>query len=324
MSGNGRHRRPRQAPALFVTAGVTGAGLALPLLTAGGAQAADGATWDRVAKCESGGLWSANQDNGYYGGLQLSLDTWEEYGGTDYAERPDLASRGEQIAVAEQILSKEGLQGWPSCALDGGLTEDSAPSKDSDTGDLPIVGDIAGDRSPSAPETSEPSNLVPEPGASDTIDPAPTPSPSETGSDTSGDKGEGGDAEGDADTPAPSESPASKQSAPSDTGSPDTGSPDTSAPHSGAPDAGAGKHRGQPAQEEHQNDGRSGRGDHAGEAEEDGGGKSGEHRVRAGESLSGIAAEHGLSGGWHELYEQNRDTVGADPGLIRPGQLLHL
>ncbi|NYV78542.1 peptigoglycan-binding protein LysM, partial [Streptomyces sp. UH6] len=48
LSGNGRHRRPRQAPAVVVAAGVTGSALALPLFAATGASAADGATWDRV------------------------------------------------------------------------------------------------------------------------------------------------------------------------------------------------------------------------------------------------------------------------------------
>ncbi|RCG17858.1 LysM peptidoglycan-binding domain-containing protein [Streptomyces diacarni] len=114
-SGNGRHRRPRQAPALFVAAGVTGAGIALPLLGATGAHAADASPWDRVADCESGGVWSANNGHGYYGGLQLDLDTWKYYGGTVYADRPDLASRSQQIAVGEKILEAEGPRSFPHC-----------------------------------------------------------------------------------------------------------------------------------------------------------------------------------------------------------------
>ncbi len=94
-SGNGKHRRPRQAPAIVVAAGVTGAGIALPLLGATSAGAADMATWDRVAECESGGTWSAKEGNGRYGGLGLSLDAWQLYGGTDHAPRPDLASRAQ-------------------------------------------------------------------------------------------------------------------------------------------------------------------------------------------------------------------------------------
>ncbi|RSO02975.1 transglycosylase, partial [Streptomyces sp. WAC 06725] len=76
-SGTGRHRRPRQAPAIFVTAGAVGGALAMPLLATADAQAADAATWDRVAQCESGGVWSANSGNGFYGGLQLTQEMWD-------------------------------------------------------------------------------------------------------------------------------------------------------------------------------------------------------------------------------------------------------
>ncbi|MBH5336605.1 transglycosylase family protein [Streptomyces pactum] len=151
-SGTGRHRRPRQAPAIVVAAGVTGAGIALPLLGASAAHAADTHTWDRVAECESGGMWSANSGNGFYGGLQLTLDMWKTYGGTAYAPRPDLASRSQQIAVAETMLRDRGPQGWPACALDAGLTEGgaapevnpgrtTAPLPDPSEDDRPDTGD---------------------------------------------------------------------------------------------------------------------------------------------------------------------------------------
>src|SRR5690606_8207079 len=97
LSGNGRTRRPRQAPALLVAAGVTGSAIAIPLLGASGASAADGETWDRVAEGESGGSWSQNTGNGYYGGLQLTQDDWENYGGLEYARSADQASRNQQI-----------------------------------------------------------------------------------------------------------------------------------------------------------------------------------------------------------------------------------
>lgn len=129
-SGKGRHRRPRQAPAILVTAGVTSAGIATSLLGASGAQAVEATTWDKVAKCESGGVWSLNGESGYYGGLQLTLKTWEKYGGTVFAERPDLASRMQQIEVAEKILAAEGPQAWPSCAVSSGLEEEANESPD--------------------------------------------------------------------------------------------------------------------------------------------------------------------------------------------------
>ncbi|MEV7865829.1 transglycosylase family protein [Streptomyces sp. NPDC088124] len=102
---------------------MAGSAIAIPLLGAGAASAADSSTWDRVAGCESGGTWSANLSNGYYGGLQMSQETWDEFGGGDYAERPDLASRSQQIAVAEKVFEAQGAQAWSSCAAVSGLTE---------------------------------------------------------------------------------------------------------------------------------------------------------------------------------------------------------
>lgn len=127
LSGNGRHRRPHQAPALLVAAGVGGASIALPLLGASGAHAASNTTWDRVAECESGGVWSeTGKQIGFYGGLQMSMDTWKKYGGLDYAPRPDLASRLEQIAVAEKVLKAEGAKAFQECAIDAGLHDEPA------------------------------------------------------------------------------------------------------------------------------------------------------------------------------------------------------
>ncbi|MGK5638387.1 transglycosylase family protein [Streptomyces sp. URMC 126] len=124
LSGKGRHRRPRQLPAVVVAAGVTGAGIAMPLLGATTADAADAPTWDRVAQCESGGLWSADTGNGFYGGLQLTPEMWKQYGGTEFAPRPDQASRAQQIAVAQRILEARGPYAWPACAVKSDLTKD--------------------------------------------------------------------------------------------------------------------------------------------------------------------------------------------------------
>ncbi len=79
------------------------------------------AVWDRLAQCESGGNWSINTGNGYYGGLQFSLGTWRQYGGTRYAARPDLASREAQITVAERLRAARGYSPWPACAAKLGL-----------------------------------------------------------------------------------------------------------------------------------------------------------------------------------------------------------
>ena len=82
----------------------------------------DGDTvWDALAKCESGGNWAINTGNGYYGGLQFSLGTWQGYGGSAYAAYPHEATREEQIAVAERLRAARGYQPWPACRIKLGL-----------------------------------------------------------------------------------------------------------------------------------------------------------------------------------------------------------
>ena len=68
--------------------------------------------WDAMAQCESGGNWSANTGNGYYGGLQFTPATWAANGGVG---SPAYASRDEQIAVARNVLQTQGLGAWPVC-----------------------------------------------------------------------------------------------------------------------------------------------------------------------------------------------------------------
>lgn len=86
------------------------------------AQAASVATWDAVAQCESTGNWSINTGNGYYGGLQFDQATWNAYGGTQYASRADLATKAEQIAIAEKVLQgPQGPGAWPVCGPRAGL-----------------------------------------------------------------------------------------------------------------------------------------------------------------------------------------------------------
>ncbi|MFK8911759.1 transglycosylase family protein [Streptomyces sp. YS-3] len=121
LSGKGKHRRPSKAVRVVTLAGVTGAAVAAPLMAAGSASAASVSTWDAVAQCESGGNWSINTGNGYYGGLQFSQSSWAAAGGTQYASRADLASKGQQIATAEKLLAMQGPGAW-SCAGAGNLT----------------------------------------------------------------------------------------------------------------------------------------------------------------------------------------------------------
>ncbi|TNM61069.1 DUF348 domain-containing protein [Streptomyces sp. NP160] len=77
-----------------------------------------GSVWDSIAKCESGGNWSINTGNGYYGGLQFSAGTWRAYGGTGLASN---ASREQQIAIAQKVQAAQGWGAWPSCTRKLGL-----------------------------------------------------------------------------------------------------------------------------------------------------------------------------------------------------------
>ncbi|MFY9191060.1 MAG: transglycosylase family protein [Lawsonella sp.] len=79
------------------------------------------AVWQQLAQCESGGNWSINTGNGYYGGLQFSQGTWEAHGGREFAPRADLASPGEQITVAERVRATQGWGAWPACTASMGL-----------------------------------------------------------------------------------------------------------------------------------------------------------------------------------------------------------
>ncbi|MGO1524250.1 MAG: transglycosylase family protein, partial [Nesterenkonia sp.] len=77
--------------------------------------------WDRLAECESGGDWSINTGNGYYGGLQFSQQSWNAAGGSG---SPANASKAEQIRVAENLQSMQGWGAWPSCSAQLGLSGD--------------------------------------------------------------------------------------------------------------------------------------------------------------------------------------------------------
>ncbi|WP_043910259.1 transglycosylase family protein [Kitasatospora griseola] len=111
---------------------VGGALLAAPvagLVTANSASAADVATWDKVAQCESGGNWSINTGNGFYGGLQFTSSTWAAFGGTAYAAQANLATKAQQIAVAEKVLASQGPGAWPVCSVKAGLTKGGTPAQ---------------------------------------------------------------------------------------------------------------------------------------------------------------------------------------------------
>ena len=92
-----------------------------PAAPAGGGEPVDGNVWDLLAQCESGGNWAINTGNGYYGGLQFSYSTWLGNGGGDFAEYAHLATREQQILIAENLHARRGFQPWPACRVKLGL-----------------------------------------------------------------------------------------------------------------------------------------------------------------------------------------------------------
>ncbi|MEU4897475.1 transglycosylase family protein [Streptomyces sp. NPDC044780] len=126
LKSNGKHRRPSKATRIAALTGLAGAAVAAPLIGATSASAATTSQWDEVAQCESGGNWSINTGNGYYGGLQFSSSTWAAYGGTAFAPTADKASKGQQIQIAEKVLGSQGKGAWPVCGK--GLTAGGSPS----------------------------------------------------------------------------------------------------------------------------------------------------------------------------------------------------
>jgi resuscitation-promoting factor RpfB len=76
----------------------------------------NGGQWDALSRCEAGGNWAINTGNGFYGGVQFDQNTWERQGGVRYAPRADMATREEQIAIAEVTRERQGWGAWPVCS----------------------------------------------------------------------------------------------------------------------------------------------------------------------------------------------------------------
>jgi resuscitation-promoting factor RpfA len=121
----GRHRKPTNSTVSVAKVAFTGAVIGSgSLALAGQAGAATDGEWDQVASCESGGNWAINTGNGYQGGLQFAPSTWSGHGGGEYAPSAHLATKEEQIAVAERVLGSQGSGAWPTC---GGVLSGATP-----------------------------------------------------------------------------------------------------------------------------------------------------------------------------------------------------
>lgn len=332
-SGNGRHRRPRQVPALVVTAGVTGSALALPLLAATSATAADTSTWDKVAECESGGAWSANFGSGAYGGLQFTQEEWQSAAWTRLRRAP---RPREPVAADRGGRAGARFDGPAGLAAVRGLGR-TGPAEPRRTG---------GPRSarrqgPARPGAARPDDAVPSTkgGKPSTDYGSPTPSPSDTpflipdapsiglpvmpAPDVPTTPPVDPTLPGTTPTPVdptaptlpvdptapttPPVTPGLPPVSPTDPAAP--GAPETPETLGATPGVGNGKHRGAPAPES------------AGPSDVS---SNPTYTVQAGDSLATIAVAKGVKGGWNGLYEANEQVIGEDANLIKPGQNLDL
>lgn len=116
MSNRSKHRKTSTAVRNIARAAVATMAVGVPMATVATPAQASSVNWDAIAQCESGGNWSINTGNGYYGGLQFSQSTWEGYGGSGM---PHENSRAEQIAIAEKVLQGQGIGAWPVCGQKG-------------------------------------------------------------------------------------------------------------------------------------------------------------------------------------------------------------
>jgi resuscitation-promoting factor RpfA len=150
---SGRHRKPTTSSVSVAKIAFTGAVLGSgSIALAGQALAATDGEWDQVARCESGGNWGINTGNGYHGGVQFSGSTWASHGGGEYAPSAELATREQQIAVAERVLATQGRGAWPVCGgpLSGPTPREVLPAPARLDAPLDAPG-INGDPAPLAP-----------------------------------------------------------------------------------------------------------------------------------------------------------------------------
>jgi resuscitation-promoting factor RpfA len=150
MAYQPRHRATktdrRSARRVATATASLAAAVATPMVAAGPAEAASDSTWNRLAQCESSGDWHINTGNGYYGGVQFSDETWDAFGGERFASRADLASRAQQIAIAEKVLDVQGWGAWPACSAELVLDRADAAGAPSRSGSREPVSGGAADR----------------------------------------------------------------------------------------------------------------------------------------------------------------------------------
>ncbi|MBO0840016.1 MAG: LysM peptidoglycan-binding domain-containing protein [Sciscionella sp.] len=126
----GKHRKQSSTARGVAKVALAGAVVGVPFALTAAPANASGLNWDAVAQCESGGNWSINTGNGFYGGLQFTQSTWHAYGGSG---SPQNASRSEQIRVANRVLASQGPGAWPVCSKRAGYSSSHSYSSSSST-----------------------------------------------------------------------------------------------------------------------------------------------------------------------------------------------
>jgi len=190
---SGRHRKPTTSSVNVAKLAVTGAVLSgTSIGLAAVAQAASDSEWDTVASCESSGNWSINTGNGYQGGLQFAPSTWLGYGGGQFASAAHLATKDQQIAIAEKVLAGQGRGAWPVCGrgLSGPTPRDTtttsvksqthapAPAAPADTpADAPAPAATEGTAAPQDLPIPAPQDAAPAPEGTPTPEGVPVPAP---------------------------------------------------------------------------------------------------------------------------------------------------
>ncbi len=75
--------------------------------------AASGGVWSELRHCESGGNYSDDTGNGFYGAYQFSLATWH---GLGFGGLPSSAAPAVQDRAAQELQARSGWGQWPGCS----------------------------------------------------------------------------------------------------------------------------------------------------------------------------------------------------------------
>lgn len=82
------------------------------------------ALFDKIAQCESGGNWSINTGNSFYGGIQFTKSSWDiakASTSASHIDYPHHATREQQIEAGKKLKDIQGWGAWPACTSSLGI-----------------------------------------------------------------------------------------------------------------------------------------------------------------------------------------------------------